>query len=405
MHLKSVSIYFIFNVLSALVPILALPFLTRYLTPSDFGLITSFTIVSMFVGNIFRLELNMALKREFVEENDSFSQYISTAFVYSIMMLIPYCLLVLLMIPFVDTIYNIPVSWVLLIILLTFFRFQIINLHHLWQITNKAFPYGLWGLVAIVAVYALTFTLILLNEADWQARAWAEWWVGLISLPIAIYHLRKSYSLRWKFDLNILKKMLSFSLPLLPSTLIAYFLLVSDRIFISEFAGLYELGLYSVALQLAASADLIFKAILPAWESWIFTKFGKINQEAIRIILKRLLMISLLSALALLLLPQILKFLMPYLTDKSFASAEIFLFPCLLLVVSAGFFRLFKSPLIYMRRTTTIAYINISMIVVNIISMYIFVSEWGAIGAAYALAMTFSFGSLLQLYFMVKYRE
>ena len=58
-----------------------------------------------------------------------------------------------------------------------------------------------------------------------------------------------------------------------------------------------------------------------------------------------------------------------------------------------------------MRRTTTIAYINISMIVVNIISMYIFVSEWGAIGAAYALAMTFCYGSLLQLYFMIKYRE
>jgi len=160
-----------------------------------------------------------------------------------------------------------------------------------------------------------------------------------------------------------------------------------------------------VAVQIAGSVGLIYGAILPAWESWIYTKLGSINRTAIRIIFMRLFIIILLSALVMTILPQILKFLMPYLTGKSFASAEAFLFPCLLSAISAGFFSLCKTPLLFMRRTTTIAYIDVSMLVINVICMYFFVSQMGAIGAAYALAITFTYGSLLQLFFVFRFQE
>lgn len=405
MHIKSISTYFIFNVLSAFVPIISLPILTRYLTPIDYGIFTTFTVISMFIGNMFRLELNMALKREYAENPDNFSPYISTAFVFSTIMLAPYLVVVLLMRSFVDIFYSIPVFWIFLIVLLSYFRSQIINLHHLWQITNRALPYGIWGLVASISIYAIAISILFLKGGDWQARAWGEWLVGLVSLPIAFHYLRKDYGLRWLFNLKILLRMLKYSLPLLPTTLMAYIFMVSDRVFISEFSGLHELGLYSVALQLATSIDLVFRAILPAWESWIFTKLGSVNQLTVPIIFKRLLMLGVLGGVMMFFLPPVLEFLMPYLTDKSFSMAENFLFPCLLAVICAGFFKLSKIPLIFMRKTSTVAYINIAMIVFNFTFMYIFVSKWGAIGAAYALSLTYTFGSLIQLYFMYKYRD
>ncbi|KAJ8134704.1 hypothetical protein OY671_012083, partial [Metschnikowia pulcherrima] len=79
---ESVSIYSVFNVSSAVVPIMALPILTRYSTPEDYGSFTIFTIVSMFAGNAFRLESNMALKREYVEAPQKFSPYVSSATVF-----------------------------------------------------------------------------------------------------------------------------------------------------------------------------------------------------------------------------------------------------------------------------------------------------------------------------------
>jgi len=404
-HLKSVSTYFIFNLLSALVPIIALPVLTHYLSPTDYGIFTTFVVISMFIGNIFRLELNMALKREYVENKGDFSQYISTAFVFSTIMLVPYCMLALVMMPFIDDLYGIPMLWVFLIILLSYFRFQIINLHHLWQIANRALPYGVWGLVGSIAIYVIAISILFLKGGDWQARAVGEWLVGLASLPIAFYYLRKDYGLRWVFNLKILLRMLKYSLPLLPTTLMAYIFMVSDRVFISEFSGMHELGLYSVALQLAASVDLVFRAILPAWESWIFTKLGSVNQSTVTLIFKRLLMLGVLGGVMMLLLPPILEFLMPYLTDKNFSMAGDFLFPCLLAVTCAGFFKLSKTPLIFMRRTSTVAYINIVMIVFNFAFMYVFVSKWGAVGAAFALALTYTSGSLIQLYFMYKYSD
>lgn len=405
MNFKSISTYFLFNLLSALIPIFSLPLLTQYLSPTDYGIFTTFTIISMFIGNMFRLELNMALKREYVENQDGFSPYISSAFIFSSLLLIPYCIILLLMFPFVDSLFGIPIFWVFLIVLLAYFRSQIINLHHLWQITNRALPYGVWGLLGTFFTYAIAVLLLFIKGGDWQVRAWGEWFVGFISFPIALYYLRKNYKLRWVFDLKILSKMLKYSLPLLPTTLMAYIFMVSDRIFISEFSGMHELGLYSVALQLSASVELVFRALLPAWEAWVFTQLGSINKQAIRMIFNRLFMLGVLGVLMMMLMPQVLEFLMPYLTDNSFSMAERFLFPCLLAMTCAGFFKLSKTPLIFMRRTSTVAYINIIMIIFNFVGMYVFVSKWGAIGAAYALSLTYVFGSLMQLYYMYKYRE
>ncbi|SSW69715.1 hypothetical protein AVE30378_03680 [Achromobacter veterisilvae] len=403
-YFRSVSIYLIFNVLSAIVPIMAMPVLTRYLTPADYGLFTIFTIVSMFAGNAFRLELNMALKREYVEAPQKFSPYLSSAIVFSTIMLVPYALLVLLLWPFFDTFYGIAWQWLFLIVLLVYFRFSAIVLHHLWQITNRALPFGIWGLAGNILSYGLAILFILRMGADWRARAWGEWIAALVAFPLAIYYLRNQYQLRWAFDPTLMKKMLRFSLPLLPSGLMSYVFMVSDRMFIAEFNGAHELGLYSVALQLAAAAGLVFSAVLPAWESWVFTRLGSVDGKAIRKIVARLFAIFLGMCILILILPGMLGFLMPYLTSKDFSSARVFLFPCLLATACAGMFNMISAVLVFMRQTAVVAYVNVGMAIFNFLCLYVFVSNWGAAGAAYGLALTFVVGGGALLCCMVKLR-
>ncbi|CAB3637548.1 MAG: oligosaccharide flippase family protein [Achromobacter sp.] len=405
MNFRSVSIYLVFNVLSAVVPIMALPILTRYLTPEDYGLFTIFTIVSMFAGNAFRLELNMALKREYVEAPQKFSPYVSSATVFSTFMMVPYALVVLLLWPFFDRFYGIPWHWLFLIVLLVYFRFNSMVLHHLWQITNRALPFGIWALTSNILSYGLAILFIFAVGADWRARAWGEWIAAMVAFPVAIYYLRKQYQLRWSFDPALMKKMLRFSLPLLPSGLMSYVFMVSDRMFIAEFSGAHELGLYSVALQLAAAAGLVFSAVLPAWESWVFTSLGPIDGRAIRRIGLRLLGIFAGMCVLVLILPGILGFMMPYLTSKDFAPAQVFLFPCLLATACTGMFNMISAVLIFMRKTVAIAYINAGMVIFNFVCLYIFVSKWGAAGAAYGLALTFTIGSAVLLCCIIRFRK
>ena len=404
MHLPSVSIYFVFSAGSALVPILALPALTRLMSPQDYGLFALFSVIAMFVGNLFRLELNVALKREFAERPEGIAPYLGTAFTFSTLSLVPWLLLVLAAMPFVDRIYGIPLSWVLLSVLLAYFRSQTINLHHLWQIGNRALPYGVWGLVAAIGNVGLAVVLLVLWRADWQARAWAEWIVALAAFALTLVLLRRDYGLRWQLDGRLLRRMLTLSLPLLPSSLLGYVFMVSDRVAIAQFSTAHELGLYSLALQLAAAVGLVFGAVLPAWESWLFTRLGPIDTRASRLLLQRLGLLTLGSAALVIVLPWLLGLILPLLTDRSFAGAQAYLLPCLLSAACAGLFGLACPILVYMRRTRSIAAINGVMLAFNLPALMVCVPAWGPAGAAYGPALTFGLGTLAVLGLMLKYR-
>jgi len=97
----------------------------------------------------------------------------------------------------------------------------------------------------------------------WQARAWSDVFVAIVAFPIAIYFLRRDYALKWHFDIASLEKMLRFSSPLLLTSMLSYVLISADRLFIAEMVGSQELGLYTVAVQLASAMGMFIGAALP----------------------------------------------------------------------------------------------------------------------------------------------
>lgn len=388
-----------------MLPIVTLPILTKYLSPRDYGILAVFNIISTLAGNFFRLELNSALKRQYAESRIDFSRYISTAFVFSNFMLLLYGAILLLLLPVMGDFYGMEPHWMLLILLLSYFRFHTISLHHLFQLQNRALLLGIWGFVATLGTFGLCIGLLIFTHADWQARAWAEVMVGLASFPVAVYFLRKDFSLRWQFDPDRLKKMLKFSLPLLSTSMLGYLFMLSDRMFIATMIGQQELGLYTVAVQLSSAAGLFFGAILPAWESWIFAKQGGINKNNINKVMRMFLTIVVGTLAMMLLLPGFLSWMLPYLTHKNFAGVDMYLTPTIISASSAGLFSLLLPILIFMRKTAVVAYVNIAMALVNCLCLYIFIKAWGATGAAYALSLTYVFGSFLILFFILKFSK
>lgn len=404
-HIRNVSVHFIFNILTSFIPFLALPILTRYLTPEDYGIFTIYMMMNMLFNNIFRLEINTALKKEYVEKPNNFSIYISSAFIYSIVMLCCCVLFSLIALLFLEKIYYIPTYWIPIIVITVFFKFSSICLHHLWLIQNKSVYYGIWSLSATICSYLFCFAFIYYYKSDWQARAYGEVLVALFTFPIALYFLRRHYSLNWRFDFGALKKLLGLSLPLVPSVLVIFYFSISDRLFLAEFSNAHDLGLYAIAIQLAAVMNLFFAAIRRVWEAWIFNHFKSINQTSFRKILKNLVLMILGVFILILILPSLMIALLPYLTTKDFLSADDYIFPCFVLTASSGIFGLVYTILVFMRRTKTVAIVNGIMLLFNFVSMYISVLKWGAVGAAYALTVTYLLGAIILLSYAYYYRE
>lgn len=391
--------------LSALLPILTLPLFTRYLTPADYGVLAIFNIVTMFAGNFFRLELNSALKREYVDGSGAFSRYVSTAFIFSHFLLLFCALVLVLLLPWLQAFHGVGVQWFFLVLLLAYLRFHTVCLHHLFQLSNRATLYGGWGLVATLTTFGLAIWLMISLGWGWQARAWAEVFVAVVAFPIAIYFLRRDYALKWHFDLASLKKMLRFSSPLLLASMLGYVLISSDRLFIAEMVGPQELGLYTVAVQLSSAMGMFFGAVVPTWESWIYTSQGGVHRGNIRKVLRRFFALVAVLLVLVVVLPTLLNLLLPYITDKSFSGAEAYLAPAVAAAASAGVCGLLSPILIFMRKTSVVASINVLMVLINFGCLYTFIGVWGAVGAAYAMALSYAIGSALMLFFVIGFSD
>lgn len=401
--IKNLSIYFFFNCAIAILPIVLMPILTKYMTPKDYGLYAIYALMLMFFGIMSRFELNAALKREFVSVKDNFGQYVGTAFVFSLLMIIPSLLIVYVVSFYVKDLFGISFFWVFLSFPLVFLRGQVMNLHHLWQINSNSFLYGLWGLVSSVSMYSLSIFILVYFDIGWEARAVAEWLVSFLAFSMAVYFLKKHFNLCFVFKYCLLKKMLGYSFPLIPGALISYCITASDRFFLTEFSSSHELGLYSIALQLSFSLGLLFSAAYPVWESYVFNKVGCIDYIAFKRLSAVLVVVGVGGVLIVFCLAYVLYLAIPYLVASEFIGASDYVVPCLFVALAGGMYRLSNAVLVYMKKTKKVLSVSLMMLLVDIGLMYLFVGSYGAISVGYILAITFLIGAFLNMFFVYRY--
>lgn len=394
---KNFSIYFVFSVLTAILPIALMPILTRYMTPEDYGLYSIYAMLVMFFGVLYRFELNQSLKLEFVGDEKDFKLFLGSAFLFSVFLLIPFFIVVFLVYLFFDDVFGVSSFWLFVVLPLVFFKAQILNLHHLWQISSRSFLFGLWGFLANFSVYALSIILLVFFDMGWIARVFGEWFVCFFAFFVALFFLNKHFGLRFVFEFSFLKKMLIFCLPLIPGAIVSYLMLASDRFFIAELVSMYELGLYSVALQFSFSIAIVFTAVYPVWESYIYNKVDVFDSYFLNRLLLVLVGIFLVGIFCVYVLSYLIAIVIPYLVDDNFVNAYLYLIPCLYAALGAGIYRLTNALLVLMRKTKEIFFIGLLLLLVNFILMFQMVSSFGAAGAGYSLAMTFCLGALINV--------
>lgn len=394
MKVKNITTYFVFNVLSALMPIVTLPLFTTYMSPKDFGVWTIFALAAMYVSTVARWEINTSLKSDFYLGDNDFSLKTSTAFWYGCGWFL--ILIILWAVAFPKHLMwnGLNCDWMLAIGVVAFFRYQTVNLHQLLQLQNRAMLYGAWSFFANTGLYGISIILMICFNMDWRARAWAELSVGCASFLVAVFFWRKDYGLRCKFSWNQLLRMLRFSTPYIFAAMIGYLLMSADRLFIGKMMDAERLGLYAIAVQLSASLSLLISALVPEWEAALYKHEGSLKLH-IRRQLKKYIVIVLLALPVVLIMPSVLQWVLPYLTQKSFSGAESYIAPALIIVAAAGAFALLQPMMVMLRKSNAYLKTNIAMLVVCSISMWLLIPSYGVYGAAYSLAGSYLLGGIL----------
>jgi len=283
---KHSIIYSIPGIIGSLVSFFLLPVYTRYLTPSDYGILGLLGATFGIVGNIVSIGLTSAAFREVIYADMDKRIAFSTGF-------------------WLMTISNIIVVGCLVLFAPNFSQWILGSLEwstwfRIYAVSSVAGSLGIWMLVrcrieqkpvsfailsisstALNTIFGITTVVILkLGVKGFIASGFGATLIISILYMIFIRHI-----LRPIISFQSLKRMLKFGAPLVPANLSSLMLTSADRYFLKYFASLSEVGLYSIGYRFGMIMTMVTGSFQLAWPAEAFriakesesgTHFGRI---------------------------------------------------------------------------------------------------------------------------------
>jgi hypothetical protein len=380
--IKDSIIYFIPTLISRGLGIILLPLYVYGLSPADFGSLDLLLVLASIVNLTIALEISQSVARFYATESSikHKSGYASTAFWFTIA-----CYTVFI---------------IIMISLSSQFSEFILKQKGL----EKTFQVGLFY-IWIQGIYYLV-----LNQFRWELRSdhytiisltmsftvalvsvWLVYFIkwGLFGLLISmtIGHFLATFlalwllrtSIRFKFCFIQLKEMLSYSTPLVFSGVAVWVSLYIDRMMISHFLTIDDVGIYGIGYRVASISLLIFVGFQGALTPLVYKYYKKASTPAnIELIFRFFIFLFLCVWLFLTLFSLDIVALVTTPEYHKASSVIIYLVPA---ICFAGMY-IFSPGIFIAKKTHLVVWINIAGCSFNILLNYFLIPLLGIEGAA-----------------------
>ncbi len=396
---KDSFLYSINNVFSLGISIVLVPIYTRIFSPADYGIIDIIAIITTLVNLTIALEISQGLARFYPEAKDqeARSRLASTSLFFTIAAYSIFLIIVLFFsAPLSEWAFGESGKQLLFIIAMSsiFLNGILYYLQNLlrWQLKSKLFT-----LVSLSTSFtAITLKLILVIVFDLGLMGvFIGILVGnIVGVALSLYYTKSSFQIL--FDQKQLKIMLTYSLPLVLSSVGVYFSFYIDRIAIKELLSLHEVGLYGIGYKVASLITILLVGCQGALTPLIYSYYQeKETPQKVANIFRYFILIAAAAFLGISLMSgEIVYF---FTTEAYYASQFVipFLVPAKLLF---GMY-IFAPGLAIAKKTGTVTIINLAVAALNITLNFLLIPIWGIIGAALATLFSslVSFVSYLNL--------
>jgi len=385
---SSFSVYIGASLFNAAIPFLLLPVFTRYLSPLDYGIISMFTILCSFFMPFVGLSTASVLGREYFNKDKiKFDLYVGNVFIILGTSLVPIVLLLLFFSSFISDLSEVPEKAVWFVVVYSFFSFILSVTLTLWQVQSKAKQYGVFQIGQTILNILLSIILVVSLNYGWEGRVIAQLVAVVIFGCLGFYILYKNNFINLKYNKAYCVDALKFGIPLIPHTLGAIIISLSDRFFITNMVGIEATGLYAVGYSIGNIIGFIEHSFNLAYVPWLFGRLSS-NEESIKVKIVKytyyyFIVILILVGLLYLFTP----FIFGVLIDEKFSDARIFVFWIALSFAFSGMYKMVANYIFYVKKTHILAWITLASSILNLILNYFLIKAYGAVGAAMAAAI------------------
>ncbi|MBN2406659.1 MAG: oligosaccharide flippase family protein [Elusimicrobia bacterium] len=390
--IKNSIYYTLGNVLPRTVGFILLPIITKYLSPAEYGITNSMNILRNILMVVITLSLARSINRLYFDykTDEEKKEFIGTM---AISVFVVSSLFILCFFVFgkyvAMSFKSIPFYPYFAIALLTEYFAVFSNVPRAYYIVTEQ---GSRFLSINFFSFVISTALTVLFVVKYKMGA-----VGVLSslmvtkfIFIFVWSSVLIRNATFRFNMDMAKSALHFSLPLIPLVASGWVLNWSDRIFIERFFSLKEVGVYSFGYKLASIPLFIMAAAWTAYSPYFLKKASE-GPENTKVLYNantvyQFVTIFLFFGVALFAKE------MTYLLARNPGYYEAYrIIPLIVLAYlfneAGGIVNLY---FIQAKRTKIFASMGVGSAVMNIILNFLLIPKYGMYGAAYATAISFA---------------
>lgn len=383
------------SILTPAISFILLPIYTRYLTPSDYGIISLAAVISSIFSILFIFGMRTAVSRfyyEYYTDRQQLTEYISTIYI-TVLSFGFICAIVLTLLGnaiFQVLLPDLPFfPYILLVIWTTLGIVPFYLSLNLIQMRQQSFLYGILCIIQIVITAALIFLFIVVLHEGALGGLKGQFIASIIFFIVGICYLKDDINIT--FNIKKLKESLELSLPILPHELAGWTMTLINRIFLSNFSTLAFVGLFTLGYQLGSLLCIVSSSFVLAWVPYFMSnakEFGHVSNQKFSQLTIYYQSVIFFFGLCIILFS--IDFLHLMTTPEYYKSAQIVPFTVIIFLFD-GMYYLGAVVLLYMKRTGYQSAVTFSAAIINVILNIIFIPPFGMFGAAYAMLFSYAY--------------
>ncbi|HVY68396.1 MAG TPA: oligosaccharide flippase family protein [Verrucomicrobiae bacterium] len=394
--LQSAGVYAAASILAAAMPFALIPILTRHLNQADYGRValfqTAVNVVSLFTG----LSVDLAVSRQFYDrDKKEMACFLGACLVLLALSTAALGLLILFLPGLAARMTQLSVEAVLAAVGVAASRFISNITLGLWQVRLRAFSYSCYQLLQAALNVSLTLWFVIRLGYGWRGLVLAQLIAGGVAAVMGIVVMIADFGLRVGWHWREMRLALGFGLPLIPHSLGGLAIGMTDRLAIANLVGVAEAGVYAVGAQIGMIVNVILGAFNTAWTPWVFSRLKR-GSDADKQAITRATYLCFLGMAGLAVsVVAVSPLVFKWCIGQRFQGAIRYVPWVAAGYMFNGMYKLVCTHIFYSNKTYLLAVITGLIGIGNVCLTMIFVSRWGAMGAAVALACSFLLSFLL----------
>ena len=394
--IKEVTLYGSGRAVLMLFSLITLPIMTRFLTPSDFGLLMTISIVTGFIILIFSAGDSSPMVRYYsLSENDNEKvTIVTTWYTFSFVILtFVFCFIFFFKENISLILINTEYPYYLVMAYSASMISYLSNLYlQLFRFRFQSKRYVTMNIFSVVLNTSLSI-LALISGLGVKGVLFAQL-VSAIVVHVLYLYLSLGYIVLKEFSLNLLTRLLKYGIPLVPAAVLWQGLNTVDRIMLFGYSP-EQAGLYAIAFKVCTLVVFTNVAFGTAWSPRAFEVYKK-NPSKAKIIYAKILHVYLsVMFIMAIVITAFAKEGLFILAPSSYVTAASLVGGFAICIICDGSTYITQIPFGIKNKTHLMIIPPLIAFVVNIILNYLLIPKFGMYGALLGSTISFLFLAII----------